>query len=252
MLTLMVPSTLPATALESVQQGATIALQHDFSLWGLFLSADPIVKGVMIGLALASIWSWAIIFSKSFRVRRLYDLAEQFEENFWSGSSLDALYDRIGQRPLDPMSSVFSAAMRELRRSHPKGRTSTELRTTLQQRIDRVMEVTVGREMDHLEKNMGFLASVGSTAPFVGLFGTVWGIMNSFQSIAASQNTSLTVVAPAIAEALFATAIGLVAAIPAVIAYNKISGDLNRYGNKLDSFAHEFGSIISRQLEEAS
>lgn len=241
----------PSTALESIQQGVTTVFHHDLSIWGLFLSADPIVKIVMIGLALASIWSWAIIFSKSFRVRRLYDLAAQFEDNFWSGGSLDTLFDRIGQRPLDPMSSVFSAAMRELRRSTPKGRTSTELRTTLQQRIDRVMEVTVGREMDHLEKNMGFLASVGSTAPFVGLFGTVWGIMNSFQSIAASQNTSLTVVAPAIAEALFATALGLVAAIPAVIAYNKISGDLNRYGNKLDSFAHEFGSIISRQLEEA-
>lgn len=241
---------MPTTALESVQQGATIVLQHDLSLWGLFLSADPIVKVVMVGLALASIWSWTIIFSKSFRIRRLYDLAEQFEESFWSGSSLDALYDRIGQRPLDPMASVFSAAMRELRRSASKGRASTELRTTLQQRIDRVMEVTVGREMDQLEKNMGFLASVGSTSPFVGLFGTVWGIMNSFQAIAASQNTSLTVVAPAIAEALFATALGLLAAIPAVIAYNKISGDLNRYGNKLDSFSHEFGSIISRQLEE--
>jgi biopolymer transport protein TolQ len=149
------------------------------------------------------------------------------------------------------MSAVFSAAMREWRRS--AARTGTNLastRASLQQRIDRVMDVTVGREMERLEKYMSFLASVGSTAPFVGLFGTVWGIMNSFSSIAAEKNTSLAVVAPGIAEALFATALGLVAAIPAVLAYNKLSNDLARYASRLDAFAGEFGAILSRQLDE--
>ncbi|MGL4426902.1 MAG: protein TolQ [Alphaproteobacteria bacterium] len=247
--------TLPApisASLPPIAEGAALGgMVHDLSLWGLFLSADPIVKFVMIGLALASVWSWSIIFSKLMKVRRLQQLADQFEEGFWSAASLDTLFDRTGAKPKDPFAAVFAAAMREWRRSMSQGgRLSKEVGSTLQQRIERVMEVTAGREMDQIEKHMGFLASVGSTSPFIGLFGTVWGIMNSFQSIAMSQNTSLTVVAPAIAEALFATALGLVAAIPAVIAYNKISNDLNRYGNRLDSFSHEFGAIISRQLEE--
>jgi biopolymer transport protein TolQ len=246
--------TLPVSVpIQPIAEGvAVVGMVHDLSLWGLFLSADPIVKCVMIGLGLASVWSWSIIFSKLMKVRRLRKLADQFEEGFWSAGSLDTLFERTGTKPKDPFASVFAAAMREWRRSMSPGggRLSKEVGSTLQQRIERVMEVTAGREMDQIEKHMGFLASVGSTSPFIGLFGTVWGIMNSFQSIAMSQNTSLTVVAPAIAEALFATALGLVAAIPAVIAYNKISNDLNHYGNRLDSFSHEFGAIISRQLEE--
>ena len=174
--------------------------------------------------------------------------AEQFEESFWSGGSLEELYDRIGSRPLDPMSAIFVAAMREWRRAAAKGLQGGNV--SLPQRIDRVMHVTLGREMDILERNLGVLASVGSTAPFIGLFGTVWGIMNSFQSIAATKNTSLAVVAPGIAEALFATALGLVAAIPAVIAYNKISNDMDRYAKRLENFSGEFGAILSRQLEE--
>ncbi|MGE5501185.1 MAG: protein TolQ [Ignavibacteriales bacterium] len=225
--------------------------QHDLSMWALFLRADIIVKFVMVALLGASFWCWAIIFDKLLRLRQLYTRAEQFEEAFWSGGSLEELYDRIGSRPLDPMSSIFVAAMREWRRSAAKGLADREtVRASLPQRIDRVMTVTLGREMELLERRLGFLASVGSTAPFIGLFGTVWGIMNSFQSIAATKNTSLAVVAPGIAEALFATALGLVAAIPAVIAYNKISNDLDRYSKRLENFAGEFGAILSRQLEE--
>jgi len=223
----------------------------DLSIVSLFLQADTIVKLVMLLLLAASLWSWAVIFDKLSRLRRLRRDAEHFEETFWSGGSLDDLYDRIGTRPIDPMSAVFAAAMREWRRSIAKGlATSSSMKASLQERIERVMHVTVGREMDRLERFMSFLATVGSTAPFVGLFGTVWGIMNSFQSIAAAKNTSLAVVAPGIAESLFATALGLVAAIPAVIAYNKFSTDFGRYAGRLDAFATEFSAILSRQLDE--
>jgi len=221
------------------------------SVFDLFLQSDTIVKLVMLILLLASFWSWAVIFDKALRLRRLQQAAASFEENFWSGGSLDDLFDRVGQRPVDPMSAVFAAAMREWRRSAAKGLLGTaNMRASLQQRIERVMYVTVGREMDRAERFMSFLATVGSTAPFVGLFGTVWGIMDSFQSIAASKNTSLAVVAPGIAEALFATALGLVAAIPAVVAYNKLSTDFGRYASRLEAFASEFSAILSRQLDE--
>jgi biopolymer transport protein TolQ len=231
--------------------GLPSAVTHDLSVWTLFLQADWIVKGVMLFLLAASIWSWAIIFDKIIRIRRLREQARQFEEAFWSGGSLEELYDRISNRPADPMSSIFVAAMREWRRSAAKGLLASEhLRESLQDRIERVMNITLGREMDQIERYMGYLASVESAAPFIGLFGTVWGIMNSFAAIAGSKNTTLAVVAPGIAEALFATALGLVAAIPAVLAYNKLSGDINRYGNRLEAFAGEFGAILSRQLEE--
>ena len=221
----------------------------DLSMWGLFLQADVIVQLVMLLLVVASFWCWAIIFEKVLRMRRLDRQAVQFEEGFWSGGSLDDLYDQIGQRPEDPMSAIFVAAMREWRRSGARGAAGEESRLTLTGRIDRVMDITLGRELNHLERYMSFLASVGSTAPFVGLFGTVWGIMNSFQAIALTKNTSLAVVAPGIAEALFATALGLVAAIPAVVAYNKLSTDIGRYAGRLEAFAGEFGAILSRQAD---
>lgn len=230
---------------------STSPVTHDLSMWGLFWGASPVIKFVMFGLIVASVWSWTIIFYKVYRLRRLNSAADQFEEAFWSGGALDDLFDRIHNRLLDPLSLVFCAAMREWRRSIAKGTIRpNESRGTLEQRIDRVMQLTVGREMDSLERHMGFLASLGSNGVIVGLFGTVLGIMDSFGPIASQQNASLAVVAPGIAEALFATAIGLVAAIPAAIAFNKISSDLNRYANRLDAFANEFGSIISRQLEE--
>jgi biopolymer transport protein TolQ len=226
------------------------SVSTDLSVWGLFLQADWIVKTVMIALLLASFWCWAIIFEKILRLRRLRAQAQDFEDSFWSGGSLEDLYDRLDSRPTDPMSSIFIAAMREWRRSASKGLGEASAKAGLSQRIDRVMSITLGREMDHLERYMTFLASVGSTAPFIGLFGTVWGIMNSFQAIAVSKDTSLAVVAPGIAEALFATALGLVAAIPAVVAYNKISADLGRYAARLEAFAGEFSAILSRQFEE--
>ena len=227
------------------------SVSHDLSVWGLFLQADIVVKIVMIMLILASFWCWAIIFDKVMKMRRLWAQADEFEEAFWSGGSLEDLYDRISDRPSSPMASIFTAAMREWRRSATKGIADVAQKASLSQRIDRVMQVTLGREMEGLERNMTFLASVGSTGPFIGLFGTVWGIMNSFQAIAGSKDTSLAVVAPGIAEALFATALGLVAAIPAVVAYNKISNDLGRYAARLESFSSEFSAILSRQFDEA-
>ncbi|CAE7877013.1 ruvB [Symbiodinium necroappetens] len=238
---------------EAVQVVGAAAGAHDLSPWGLFLMADVVVKFVMLLLVVASIWTWAIIFDKGVRLRRLRRKAEQFEDNFWSGGSLDQLYDRLGDSANDPQSAVFMAAMREWRRSSARGsRIDGEHGMAVRDRIERVMDLTIGREMERLEKQMTFLASVGSSAPFIGLFGTVWGIMNAFTSIAAEANTSLTVVAPGIAEALFATALGLVAAIPATIGFNKLNSDLTRYGQRLESFAGEFSAILSRQIEEAA
>jgi biopolymer transport protein TolQ len=226
--------------------GSTGAL--DFSMMALFERADIVVKSVIILLVLASVWCWAIIFEKWFSIRRLNKRSNLFEKSFWSGQSLDDLYDRISPQPRDPMSAVFVAAMREWRRSPSKLDTS-RVTVNLAERIDRVMQITVQREMDRVERYMTFLATTGSTAPFIGLFGTVWGIMNSFQSIALSKNTSLAVVAPGIAEALFATGLGLLAAIPAVVAYNKLSRDLDRYAGRLDNFSGEFGAILGREME---
>ena len=236
---------------ETVGAVGDIASQTEFSIWSLFLQADIVVKAVIVLLAAASIWCWAIIFDKVLRLRSLTKKAERFEEKFWSGSSLEELYDRVGSRPPDPMSSIFVAAMREWRRSSKKNKEGkSENMEALGQRIDRVMRISMEREMDHLQRRMTFLASTGAVAPFLGLFGTVWGIMNTFTAIGLSSDTSLATVAPGIAEALFATALGLVAAIPAVIAFNSISSDMNRYALRLENFAGEFGAILSRQLEE--
>ena len=223
----------------------------DFSVWALFLRADVIVKAVIVILFLASIWCWAIIIEKTLWLRRLNAWASAFETSFWSGGSLDDLFDRIGHQPRDPMTATFIAAMQEWRRSVVKGQGApSNPRGGLEQRIDRVMQITVAREMDRVERYMTVLASTGATAPFIGLFGTVWGIMNSFQAIALTKNTSLAVVAPGIAEALFATALGLLAAIPAVVAYNKLSKDLDRYAGRIQTFAGEFSAILSRQMED--
>lgn len=230
---------------------AAVGAANHLSAWALFLQADIIVKLVIIGLLLASLWSWAIIFDKVIRLRGLFQQAEDFEEKFWSGSSLEDLYDRIGAKPREPMSAIFVAAMREWKRSAGK-QGAVNNASTLGERLDRVMKISLEREMDILNRRMIFLASTGSVAPFLGLFGTVWGIMNTFTAIGATSDTSLATVAPGIAEALFATAIGLVAAIPAVIAYNKLSSDLGRYAVRLENFAGEFGAILSRQLDVRS
>ena len=228
-------------------------MAHDLSLWGLFLQADWVVKLVMVGLLLASVLVWAIVFDKLATLRRANRSADSFEDTFWSGGSLDELYRRDGERPTHPIAAVFGAAMGEWHRSAERLRGGSELAAAgTQERLDRAMNVPVQRQMDRMERWMVFLASVGSVAPFIGLFGTVWGIMNSFTAIAGMQNTNLAVVAPGIAEALFATAIGLVAAIPAVLAYNKISTDLLRFAGRSEGFASEFGAILSRQTEAAA
>ena len=239
------------TMIDAAHAGGALASHHDLSIVSLFMSADLVVKFVLLLMFAASVWCWAIIFEKALRLRRLNAAAAEFEESFWSGGSLDGLYDRIGKAPSDPMSATFAAGMREWRHATDRGLTSTgTMRAGLQQRVERVMALSIGREMAAVEKYMTFLASVGSTAPFLGLFGTVWGIMNSFTSIANTNNTSLAVVAPGIAEALFATALGLLAAIPAALAYNKFATDLSRYGERLEAFAEEFSAILSRHLEE--
>jgi biopolymer transport protein TolQ len=225
------------------------AAAGDLSLWGLFMQADIVVKLVMVGLLAASVWVWAIVFEKWSSLRRVNKAADGFEDRFWSGGSLDDLYEQEGTRPSHPMAAVFGAAMAEWRRSARVVGADVS-HAGVRERIDRAITVTVGREMDRQERWMIFLASVGATAPFIGLFGTVWGIMHSFSAIAAMHNTNLAVVAPGIAEALFATAIGLVAAIPAVLAYNKISTDLARYASRLEAFGAEFAAILSRQSEE--
>jgi biopolymer transport protein TolQ len=221
----------------------------DLSVVGLFLQADIVVKIVMIALLMASVWVWAIVFEKTTSLRRAQKAADGFEDRFWSGGSLDDLYEEEGAKPDHPMAAVFGAAMNEWRRSL-RAAGADIARSGVRDRVERAMSVTIQREMERLEKWMIFLASVGSTAPFIGLFGTVWGIMHSFSAIAAMHNTNLAVVAPGIAEALFATAIGLVAAIPAVLAYNKISTDLGRFASRLEGFGTEFGAILSRQSEE--
>ena len=219
------------------------------SLWGLFMQAELLVKLVMLGLLGASVWVWAVVFEKWSTLRRVNKEADGFEDRFWSGGSLDELFDQEGTRPAHPMAAVFGAAMAEWRRSARIAGVDIA-RSGVRERIDRAITVTVQREMDRLERWMIFLASVGATAPFIGLFGTVWGIMHSFSAIAQMHNTNLAVVAPGIAEALFATAMGLVAAIPAVLAYNKISTDLARFASRLEGFGAEFSAILSRQSEE--
>lgn len=221
----------------------------DFTAWGMFWEAGIVVQLVIVLLVLASVWTWAIIFEKLMRIRKVNSEADAFEETFWSGNSLENLYGETKKNPTHPLALVFISAMREWQRSlTAEGRVLDKL--SLQERIAKVMRVTSQREMERLEERTVFLATVGSTAPFVGLFGTVWGIMNAFQSIALTSNTSLAVVAPGIAEALLATALGLAAAIPAVMAYNKLSGELARYAARLEGFSDEFQAILSRQMDE--
>jgi biopolymer transport protein TolQ len=240
-------SSLPE--LSGFPAGSFAKVTPDLSFWNLFWSASWVIQLVMIGLIVASLWSWTIIVHKVIRLRLLNQMANQFEELFWSGGALDELYNRLHKKITDPLSAIFCSAMREWQRSMTKVKTS-EMQGTLEQRIERVMHNTLNREIQEVESHMGFLASLGSNAVIIGLFGTVLGIINSFEPIATQQNATLATVAPGIAEALFATAIGLVAAIPAAIAYNKISSDIYRYSQRLEGFVNEFGAIISRQLEE--
>ncbi len=240
----------PVAAVNALQLAGSVTA-NDMSLMGLFGHADFVGKLIISSLLMISVLTWAIIFDKISKVKRLKGKAEFFEERFWSAGSLDMLYDKI-KRPADPMQAVFVAGMKEWRNAQDKGLFLNPVsRANVMSRIDRVLQVTIGREMAMVETWMTFLASVGSVAPFIGLFGTVWGIMHSFIGIAQAQNTSLAVVAPGIAESLLATAVGLVAAIPATTAYNKFSTEIGRYGARLDNFANDFTATLSRNLEDA-
>jgi biopolymer transport protein TolQ len=217
-------------------------------IFNVFLQFHWIVNySVLIGLLLASIWVWAIVIDKLVLFSKTRKSMDRFEQAFWSGQSLEELYRTLSARPNTSMAALFVAAMREWKRSFE---TQARSLAGLQMRIEKVMDVTIAREIDRLERRLLVLATVGSAGPFVGLFGTVWGIMTSFQAIAASQNTSLTVVAPGIAQALFATAIGLMAAIPATIFYNKFSSEVNKQAQRMEGFADEFAAILSRQIDE--
>lgn len=219
----------------------------EVSLWSMFWGAHFVVKIVMLGLLAASVWCWAIIINKTILFARTRQAMERFEQVFWSGSSLEELYTTLSSRPTVGMASLFVAAMREWKRSFQNAGASF---MGLQARIEKVLDVSIAREVEKLESQLLVLATVASAGPFVGLFGTVWGIMTSFRSIAASKNTSLAVVAPGIAEALFATAIGLFAAIPALIAYNKLQGEVAKTQARMEGFADEFSSILSRQIDQ--
>ena len=221
----------------------------EITIWSMFWGAHIVVKCVIIGLLCASIWSVMVIIDKSLLVRRTRRTMDLFDEAFWSGNSLDELYNKVSERPTNGTASLFVAAMREWKRSVQNPNASF---MGLHTRIDKVLDVSIGREVEKLESSLLVLATVASASPFVGLFGTVWGIMTAFRSIAASKNTSLAVVAPGIAEALFATAVGLVAAIPALIFYNKLQGDVTKTQARLETFADEFSSILSRQIDQTT
>jgi biopolymer transport protein TolQ len=227
----------PATGLEA----------SNLTLWSLFYNADLIVKLVMIGLMIASVWVWAIAIDKLLLYARMRRAMDRFEQAFWSGQSLEELYKSLSARPTHSMAALFVAAMREWKRSLESQARSF---AGLQMRIEKVMDVTIAREVERLERRLLVLATVGSAGPFIGLLGTVWGIMTSFRAIAGQQSTSLAVVAPGIAEALFATAIGLIAAIPATIFYNKFASEVNKQAQRLEGFADEFSAILSRQIDE--
>ena len=217
-------------------QAVGLASNTDFSLWKLFLRADFIVKSVILILIACSIYSWAIIVEKIKLFKKIHLSTEQFEKNFWKSKSAETFYNSLPEKTEAPMANVFKNSMKTLLKSKRS--------PNLQEKMSRMLEINIEQEIEKIEKNYTFLATVGSTAPFIGLFGTVWGIMNSFQSIAISRNTSLAIVAPGIAEALFATALGLLAAIPAVVAYNKFNSDSRRYFSKIENFSKRFLSII--------
>ena len=221
---------------EIATQSVGLASSADFSLINLFLKADIIVKSVIVLLIACSIYSWAVIFEKLKLFKTINSSSDKFEDKLWKSKSLENFYNSMPQNVSDPMALIFKESMQGIMKSRSK--------SNINERLSSILEAGIEKQVSKIEKGFTFLATVGSTAPFIGLFGTVWGIMNSFQSIAISRNTSLAIVAPGIAEALFATALGLLAAIPAVVAYNKFNNDLRNYSQKLESFSKRFLSII--------
>ncbi len=228
-------------------QGETV--RTSLSMYGMFMDSDVFMKVLIIGLLVASVCCWAIIFDKVFLFKRLRQGMKAFEEQFWSGGSLETIYNNNVQNPTNPLALIFVTAIKEFRRSlveNKKAGTSIKI----QERIDKVMQIAIDRQVDKLETRMVFLASTGSVAPLLGLFGTVWGIMDSFNAIGLTQSTNIAAVAPGVAEALFTTAVGLIAAIPAVIAYNKLSNDIDRISHRMETFSDELSAILSRQIDQ--
>ena len=245
------PSAAPTTSVDVTQTGGSATPDAGgISIVSLFKRADIVVQAVFVLLLLASIWSWVIIVNKWMALATLRRRADKFEKTFWSGASLDELYQQFAQKTDNPMTAVFNAALREWRRAFDGGAPRETMLVGVKDRIDKAMNVTILRETLGIEKQLGFLATVGATAPFVGLFGTVWGIMKSFSAIGAQQGATLAAVGPGMTEALAATAMGLLAAIPAVIFYNKFVNDISRYTGRLEGFSDEFSAILSRQLDE--
>jgi biopolymer transport protein TolQ len=240
----------PVENVDAIALGGTAPIAHNnMSFWDLFINADIVVQLVILGMLACSIWCWSIVFKKLSTFKMVNFKSARFESTFWSGTSLEQLYEKTkGKANNHPMAEVFVAAMDEV--SKAKLTASADAKSNFLARLERVMHLTKNRVADDLQNGLSVLAIIGSNMPFIGLFGTVWGIMNSFTSIASSKNISLAIVAPGIAEALFATAIGLVVAIPAVIFYNKLSNQLNRIMSRLDDFCDEFVTLISRQLDE--
>lgn len=245
------PLAAPTASVEtSASDQAAVSSLARISVSGLFWRADPLVKVVMSLLFIASLATWMIIFNKWLKLSRLRKMADRFEKTFWSGQPIDELYRKYSQQNNHPFTAVFVSAMREWRRAFETGDMSAAQLAGAKVRVVKTMNVTISREVDEIESQLGFLASVASTAPFVGLFGTVWGIMNSFSAIAARHDTTLAVVAPGIAEALFATAMGLLAAIPAAFFYNSLVGSIGHYANRLDAFSDELDNLLSRLIDE--
>lgn len=253
------PEVNDAQALDVIDAGANVG---NIDIITLFLQADFVVQGVLVVLLISSLWSWMIVFDKWPRLSKMDRKMRRFERNIWSGDSLERHYEKLSKRANDPLSRMFVAGMFEWMTSSPKDRNRDEtaistdkdgnhhIKVGIRERIMQAMDSVRYQEIAKLESHLGFLATAGSTAPFIGLFGTVWGIMHSFQAIAETQNTTLAVVAPGIAEALFATAVGLFVAIPAVIFYNKFANKIGNFSDRMDSFIHEFNAVISRELED--
>lgn len=222
---------------------------HSLSMYSMFMDSDLFMKALILGLLFTSVWCWTIIFDKTLTFKRLRHSMKDFERKFWSGGSLENLYNTYAKDSKNPLAVIFISAIQEWRRSTAEGRVK-KATIKMSERIDKVMQIAIDRQVDKMETRMTFLASTGSVAPLLGLFGTVWGIMDAFNSIGATQSTNIAAVAPGVAEALFTTAVGLIAAIPAVIAYNKLTNDIERMTQRMETFSGELGAILSRQMEQ--
>lgn len=225
------------------------AVRSSLSMYSMFMDSDLFMKVLILGLLFTSVWCWAIIFDKVATFKKIRSGMKAFEEKFWAGGSLESLFTAYAKSPKDPLSVIFVSAIQEWRRSMTE-RKKAHSAIKVSERIDKVMQIAIDKQVDKMETRMTFLASTGSVAPLLGLFGTVWGIMDSFNAIGMTQSTNIAAVAPGVAEALFTTAVGLIAAIPAVVAYNKLTNDIDRMAQRMETFSDELSAILSRQMEQ--